>query len=81
MQDLHLYTDEVWVDFDQLRLMIDGQARDVMDEISEAGLEDEFMSWLEEVYGTNNNVVTLDEIWDYIRFDWQDIYRNIGLEG
>jgi hypothetical protein len=76
-------TEKYDVDFDGLRDKVDGQAADIMDEVAEAGLEEEFMDWLVQIFNIDiedGEPSDLDTIWDYIRFDWQDIYNHIGLE-
>ena len=79
--DLLTIRDEYEVTFNELYDKCESsQARQVLDEIIDADLEEDFMGWLFEVFNASSETPpSFDEVEDYIRFDWQDIYRNIGL--
>ena len=83
MADLTLCNyEEFDVDFDGLRSLVTGQAADVMDEVAEAGAEEDFMNHLISVFGDYDErglPPTLDEVWDYIRYDFKEIYDAIDL--
>ena len=54
---------------------------DVLETIENAGLENDFMAHLEEIYYmSGEELPTLTELNDYIRFDYELIYESIGLE-
>lgn len=80
--DLLTIRDEYEITFDELYDKCEtSQAKEVLDEILYAELEEEFMSWLFEIFNASSETPpSFDEVEDYIRFDFKDIYENIGLE-
>ena len=56
-----------------------GPAIEVLDRISELGLEDDLMNWLEDL-GTEDNPIDRTELNDYIIFQAEDIYDALGLD-
>lgn len=71
-----IYQEEIW-DFDELYNLCWGQARKVLQEISDADKEDELMEHLTEVY--QGDVPSLTGINDYISYDWEEIYKAIDM--
>lgn len=63
------------VDFNDLLDMCWGQAVDNLKEIEDAGLEDELMSFLEEMY----NETSLTNINDLLAYDWEYVFESIGM--
>ena len=55
-----------------------GQAIHVLQEIYDNDLEEELMNHLEDVFA--DNMPTLTELNDYISYDWEEIYKAIGLK-
>ena len=51
---------------------------DVLNRIYDEDKEDEFMDWLEEYY--YENIPTMTELNDLIRFDWEWIFEQLGIE-
>lgn len=68
--------EEIW-DFDELYNLCWGQARKVLQEISDADKEDELMEHLSVVYG--DLIPSLTVINDYISYDWEEIYDAINM--
>ena len=56
-----------------------GPAIEVLDHISELGLEDDLMNWLEDL-GTEDAPIDRTELNDYIIFQAEDIYEALGLD-
>lgn len=56
-------------------------AIDTLKTIEENDMEEEFMEHLEEVFelAFDDNIPTLTEINDYIRFEWEEIYKALGI--
>lgn len=56
-------------------------AIDTLKTIEKNDIEEEFMEHLEEVFGLafDDNIPTLTEINDYIRFEWEEIYKALGI--
>lgn len=71
-----IYQEEIW-DFDELYNLCWGQARKVLQEISDADKEDELMEHLSIVYG--DLIPSLTVINDYISYDWEEIYDAIDM--
>lgn len=51
---------------------------DVLNRIYDEDKEDEFMDWLEEYY--YENIPTMTELNDLIRFDWEWIFEQLGID-
>ena len=64
-------------DFNDLERECWSGAKDTLKEVSEAGLEDELMSHLEEIFF--DDIPDLSEVNDYLWFDSDTIYEYIGL--
>lgn len=48
--------------------------------IEEHGKEDELMAHLEEIFETNfDNVPTMTEVNDYLWFEWETIFKSLGI--
>lgn len=71
-----IYQEEIW-EFDELYNLCWGQARKVLQEISDADKEDELMEHLSVVYG--DLIPSLTVINDYISYDWEEIYDAIDM--
>ena len=71
-----IYQEEIW-EFDELYNLCWGQARKVLQEISDADKEDELMQHLSVVYG--DLIPSLTVINDYISYDWEEIYDAIDM--
>lgn len=54
-------------------------ARDTLEDIIKAEKEEEFMQYLDEVFGTEEEL-TDTELNDFIWFSRDDIYENLGLD-
>ena len=65
------------MDFNDLRNNCWGQAVDILKEISDADKEDALMSYLEEIY--YDEIPTLTEINDILAYDWENVYKDIGM--
>ena len=65
------------MDFRDLQNNCWGQATEVLEEISNADLEDALMSHLEEMF--YDEIPDLASINDYLAYDWETIYESIGL--
>lgn len=55
-----------------------GQALNVLQEIYDNDLEEELIEHLTELFV--DNMPTLTELNDYIAYDWETIYKAIGLK-
>lgn len=53
-----------------------GQAVDVLKEIQKAGMEDELMTYLEDIF---NEGVDRTELNDLLSYDWEWVYSQIGM--
>lgn len=71
------FTEEIWT-FDELYNYCWGQARKVLQEISDADNEEDLMNYLSGIY--IDYAPTLTEINDYLSYDWEEIYDAIGME-
>lgn len=65
------------VDFDRLYENAWGQAVEVLDEISKAGMEEELMDFLEDLYPDGADAMELN---DLLAYDWEWVYEQIGME-
>lgn len=65
------------MDFRDLENNCWGQAVDILKEISDADKEDALMSYLEEIY--YDEIPTLTEINDVLAYDWENVYKDIGM--
>lgn len=67
-------------DFNALEYLVWGQAVKILEEIYNADKEDELMEHLMTVFNDQDGT-TLNDINDYISYDWEEIYDAIGMEG
>lgn len=65
------------MDFGDLENLCWGQARMILDEISDAGKEDALMSYLEDIF--YKDIPTLTEVNDILAYDWENVYKDIGM--
>ena len=65
------------MDFRDLEKNCWGQAVDILKEISDADKEDALMNYLEEIY--YDEIPTLTEINDVLAYDWENVYKDIGM--
>ena len=65
------------MDFIDLENNCWGQAVDILKEISDADKEDALMNYLEEIY--YDEIPTLTEINDVLAYDWENVYKDIGI--
>lgn len=65
------------MDFRDLEKNCWGQAVDILKEISNADKEDALMNYLEEIY--YDEIPTLTEINDVLAYDWENVYKDIGI--
>ena len=65
------------MDFGDLENNCWGQAVDILKEISDADKEDALMNYLEEIY--YDEIPTLTEINDVLAYDWEQVYKDIGM--
>ena len=63
-------------DFDTLSNNSWGQAVDVLKEIQKAGMQDELMDYLEDIF---NEGVDRTELNDLLSYDWEWVYSQIGM--
>lgn len=63
--------------FDDLQNRCWGQAISVLDEIYNAGKEDELLDHLEDVFFMAEPTIT--DINDYLAYDWEEIYDAIDM--
>ena len=53
----------------------------VLDAIEKANKENDFMEYLEEIYFmSDEEIPTMTELNDYIRFDYEEIFEALGLD-
>lgn len=64
-------------DFEDLANACWGQARSILKEISDAGKENAFKSYFEEIY--YDDMPTLAEVNDFLTFDWERVFEYIGM--
>ena len=67
-------------DFNALEYLVWGQAVKILEEIYNADKEDELMEHLMDVFNDQDGT-TLNDINDYISYDWEEIYDAIGMKG
>lgn len=65
------------MDFRDLENNCWGQAVDILKEISDADKEDALMIYLEDTF--DGDIPTLTEVNDVLAYDWENIYRDIGV--
>lgn len=65
------------MDFRDLEKNCWGQAVEILKEISDADKEDALMNYLEEIY--YDEIPTLTEINDILAYDWENVYKDIGI--
>lgn len=65
------------MDFNDLERECWSGAKDTLKEVSEAGLENELMAHLEDIF--YDDIPDLSEVNDYLWFDSDNIYESIGL--
>ena len=65
------------VDFGDLENLCWGQARKILEEISDADKEDAFMNYLEDTF--YGDIPTLTEVNDLLAYDWEQVYKDIGM--
>lgn len=64
------------MDFDDIRKSAWGQAVEVLDEIYKAGMQNELMEYLEDIF---NEGVDRTELNDLLAYDWEWVYSQIGM--
>lgn len=64
------------VDFETLYTNSWGQAREVLLEIDEEDMSEELMDFLEDLYPDGVDDIELN---DLISYDWEWLYKNIGM--
>ena len=64
------------VDFDILYNNSWGQSVKVLNEIYEAGMSEELMNFLEEIYPDGADAIELN---DLLSYDWEWVYSQIGM--
>lgn len=69
-------TDTIY-NFDDLFNRCWGQAISVLDEIYNAGKEDELLDHLEDVFFMAEPTIT--DINDYLAYEWEEIYEELGI--
>ena len=65
------------VDFGDLENLCWGQARKILEEISDADKEDALMNYLEDTF--YRDIPTLTEVNDLLAYDWEQVYKDIGM--
>ena len=65
------------MDFGDLENLCWGQARKILEEISDADKEDALMSYLEDIF--YGDIPTLTEVNDVLAYDWENVYKDIGM--
>lgn len=64
------------MDFNDLRNNCWGQARKILEEISDTDKEDALMNYLEDTF--YGDIPTLTEVNDLLAYDWEQVYKDIG---
>lgn len=64
------------MDFDDIRKSAWGQAVEVLDEIYKAGMQNELMEYLEDIFNDGVDIVELN---DLLSYDWEWVYSQIGM--
>lgn len=54
-------------------------AEEILSTIMDYDKEDEFLTLFEEVF--YDDIPSLTEVNDWLRFDWEDIFSYLGIEG
>lgn len=65
------------MDFGDLENLCWGQARKILEEISDADKEDALMSYLEDTF--YGDIPTLTEVNDLLAYDWEQVYKDIRM--
>lgn len=65
------------MDFGDLENLCWGQARKILEEISDADKENALMSYLEDTF--YGDIPTLTEVNDVLAYDWENVYKDIGM--
>ena len=65
------------VDFGDLENLCWGQARKILEEISDADKEDALMNYLEDTF--YGDIPTLTEVNDLLAYDWENVYKDIEM--
>ena len=65
------------MDFGDLENLWWGQARKILEEISDADKEDALMSYLEDTF--YGDIPTLTEVNDLLAYDWEQVYKDIWM--
>ena len=64
------------MNFDNIRRNAWGQAVEVLDEIYKAGMQNELMAYLEDIFNEGVDIVELN---DLLSYDWEWVYSQIGM--
>lgn len=64
------------MNFDDIRKSAWGQAVEVLDEIYKAGMQNELMAYLEDIFNEGVDIVELN---DLLAYDWEWVYSQIGM--
>ena len=64
------------MEFDDIRKSAWGQAVEVLDEIYKAGMQNELMEYLEDIFNDGVDIVELN---DLLAYDWEWVYSQIGM--
>ena len=64
------------MDFNDIRKSAWGQAVAVLDEIEKEGMQEELMTYLEDIF---NEGVDRTELNDLLAYDWEWVYSQIGM--
>ena len=64
------------MDFDDIRKSAWGQSVAVLDEIYKAGMQNELMEYLEDIFNEGVDIVELN---DLLSYDWEWVYSQIGM--
>ena len=66
-------------DYDVYHLMCEcwSGAEDTLRAIMHHDLEDEFMDYFDAIWG--DEIPTLTQVNDWLRFDWEDIFNDLGI--
>ena len=62
--------------FNDIRKSAWGQAVAVLDEIYKAGMQNELMEYLEDIFNDGVDIVELN---DLLSYDWEWVYSQIGM--
>ena len=65
------------IDFGDLENLCWGQATKILEEISDADKKDALMSYLEDIF--YGDIPTLTEVNDVLAYDWEQVYKDIGM--